>query len=146
MTPPDKQEPIEPHRIGVIVVDHGSVRSEANEMLLQFVEHFRAHCDFRIVEAAHMELAEPSIATAFSRCVEQGARHVVVAPYFLSPGKHWEQDIPRLVKDAASSHAGVLYHITCPIGLHPLMIEIILTRVEETLATGFKSTNAPRRA
>ena len=36
-----------------------------------------------IVEPAHMELAEPSIATAFARCVERGATTVVVFPYFL---------------------------------------------------------------
>lgn len=34
-------------------------------------------------------MAEPSIWDAFSSCVEQGANRVVVSPFFLSPGRHW---------------------------------------------------------
>ena len=55
---------------GVIIVDHGSRRSESNEMLLEIVITFRQATQYAIVEPAHMELAEPSIATAFARCVD----------------------------------------------------------------------------
>ena len=44
-----------------------------------------------IVELAHMEIAEPSIEVAFGRCVEQGATLVAVSPFFLSPGRHWQE-------------------------------------------------------
>ena len=83
--------------IGVIVVDHGSRRAESNEMLEQLTRtSITERLDYDIVEPAHMELAEPSIATAFDRCVERGATMVVIQPYFLLPGKHWNQDIPEL--------------------------------------------------
>ena len=121
------------HRIGVIVVDHGSVRDEANEVVEQFVQLLDAHSGYRIIEPAHMELAEPSIATALDRCVDRGAQRIVVAPYFLSPGKHWDQDIPRLTGQAAKNHPEVSCRITHPIGLHPLMVEIIGSRIAECL-------------
>ena len=35
-----------------------------------------------------MELAEPTIEQAVAQCVARGARRVVVAPYFLSRGRH----------------------------------------------------------
>ena len=54
-----------------------------------------------IVELAHMELCEPGIDVAFSRCVEQGATLVAVSPFFLSPGRHWQEDIPALTAEAA---------------------------------------------
>src|SRR5207248_837243 len=81
---------------GVILVDHGSRRDESNAMLLDVVRDFALATGIPIVEPAHMELAEPSIATAFARCVERGATMVVVFPYFLLPGRHWNDDIPRL--------------------------------------------------
>ena len=56
----------------------------------------------RTVQPAHMELAEPSIATAFDACVAAGATTVVVAPYFLGPGRHWDSDIPALAAAAAA--------------------------------------------
>ena len=87
-----------------------------------------------VVEPAHMELAPPTIADAFERCVERGANVVVVAPFFLSPGRHWQEDIPRLVDEAAAAHPGVKYLISAPIGLHPLMAEVIDSRLRHCLA------------
>lgn len=118
---------------GIVIVDHGSRRAESNQMLESFVEMFRQTSPFRIIEPAHMELAEPSIATAFSRCVERGAKQVVVAPYFLAPGKHWNEDIPHLAEDAAKKHPGVGFIVSAPIGLHPLMCELIESRIENCL-------------
>src|SRR5882724_1377628 len=87
---------LKPGDLGVIVVDHGSRREESNALLLDVVESFVDATGMPIVEPAHMELAEPSIATAFARCVTRGATTVVVFPYFLLPGRHWNEDIPRL--------------------------------------------------
>lgn len=119
---------------GIVIVDHGSRRPESNQMLEDFVEMFReAMHHYPIVEPAHMELAEPSIATAFQRCVERGAKRVVVAPYFLAPGRHWHKDIPELAHEAAKAHPDVSYLVTAPIGLHPLMCELIASRVDYCL-------------
>ena len=91
-------------KTGVIIVDHGSRLAESNQMLERLAKMFgeRFADRYQIVEPAHMELAEPSIATAFARCVERGATTVVVFPYFLLPGRHWNDDIPRLAAAAAS--------------------------------------------
>ncbi|MEX0884966.1 MAG: CbiX/SirB N-terminal domain-containing protein [Phycisphaeraceae bacterium] len=120
-------------RTGIVIVDHGSRRAASNRMLEDFVEMFRGQGRYVIVEPAHMELAEPSIAVAFARCVERGANRVVVAPYFLAPGRHWHKDIPELTAAAAAAHPGVGYLVTAPIGLHEAMCEIIGTRIEHCL-------------
>ena len=121
-------------QIGVILVDHGSRRDESNAMLLDVVRSFVEATGTPIVEPAHMELAEPSIGTAFSRCVARGATTVVVFPYFLLPGRHWNDDIPRLAAAAAKNHPGVRYLVTAPFGLHPLMAEIMQQRILHCLA------------
>ncbi|MEX0652728.1 MAG: CbiX/SirB N-terminal domain-containing protein [Phycisphaeraceae bacterium] len=119
---------------GIVVVDHGSRRAESNEMLEAFVAMFRQATRYPIVEPAHMELAEPSIATAFARCVARGASRVVVAPYFLAPGRHWNKDIPALAAEAAADHPGVSYLVAAPIGLHPLMCDLIASRIDYCLS------------
>ena len=125
----------------MIIVDHGSKREESNEMLLTFVEMFIQKTKCKIVEPAHMELAEPSIATAFDRCVERGAKRVVVMPYFLSPGKHWLQDIPAITKAAAESHPGVGFMVGAPIGLHDLMVDLIQSRFDHCVSHASGNTD-----
>lgn len=103
-------------------------------MLLEVVREFAAATGLPIVEPAHMELAEPSIATAFDRCVARGAETVVVFPYFLLPGRHWHDDIPRLSAEAARKHPGVRFLVTAPFALHPRMSEVIADRIRHCLA------------
>lgn len=117
----------------VIIVDHGSRRTESNEMLHQAAARFAADSKYEIVEPAHMELAQPSISTAFDRCVQRGANRVIVFPYFLSPGRHWTDDIPALVAQAAQKHPTVEWLVTAPFGLHPQMNAIITDRIERCL-------------
>jgi sirohydrochlorin ferrochelatase len=126
--------PVDRATLGVILVDHGSRRAESNDLLLEIVEQFATASALPIVEPAHMELAEPSIATAFARCAERGARTIVVFPYFLLPGRHWHEDIPRLTAAAAVRYPDVRYLVTAPLALHPLINDIISQRIEHCLA------------
>ena len=81
-----------------------------------------------------MELAEPSIGTAFDRCVAAGATTVVVAPYFLGPGSHWDRDIPALAAEAAAGHPGVRWLVAAPLGPDRLLLDIVDRRVAHCLA------------
>lgn len=120
--------------LGIVIVDHGSRRSDANERHEAFVAEWQAARELAIVEPAHMELAEPSIGAAFDRCVDRGATTVVVAPYFLWPGNHWDRDIPALAAEAAGRHPGVRYLVTAPLGPHPALGEIVEERIRHCLA------------
>jgi sirohydrochlorin ferrochelatase len=117
---------------GIIIVDHGSRRQQSNAMLEEvaalFARRFEALYD--IVEPAHMELCEPSIATSYARCVERGATKVVVTPFFLGPGKHWTSDIPRLTAEAARNHPNTTYHVTMPLGIDDLILDLLNKRIQ----------------
>lgn len=113
----------------ILLIDHGSVRAEANEMLEDVAALVRQIAGPGvIVQAAHMELAEPSIEHGFRRCVEKGATEVVAFPYMLSPGKHSTRDIPRLVSEAAAAFPGVGFRVTEAFGLHEKLAEVVLER------------------
>lgn len=129
--------PIE--RLGVVVVDHGSRRQASNALLDLVVEQFRTTSGLTNVEPAHMELAEPSIETAMGRCVERGADFVVVFPYFLGPGRHWDQDIPHLSAAAAARLPGVRHLVTAPLGLDPLIAQVMADRIAVCVANALGS-------
>jgi sirohydrochlorin ferrochelatase len=116
---------------GIIIVDHGSRRDESNRMLEEVAARFAERFEqvYEIVEPAHMELAEPSIATAYDRCVARGASRIVVCPFFLGPGKHWTGDIPRITADAARKHPQTEYHVTMPLGIDDLILDLLAKRV-----------------
>ena len=116
----------------VLVVGHGSRREEANEDVRQAALRIAERGHFPLVVAAFLEIAQPTIAEGFARLVEMGATHIVVHPYFLSPGRHTRGDIPVEVSEAASSFTNVTYQITEPLAAHRLVIDASIERIHET--------------
>lgn len=123
----------------IIIVDHGSRREESNRMLEQIAKLFSTRFSekYEIVEPAHMELAEPSIETAYARCVERGGQRMIVCPFFLGPGKHWTQDIPRLTADAAAKFPGTKYHVTPTLGIDDLILDLLEKRISHCTGNRF---------
>ncbi|MFL6331981.1 MAG: uroporphyrinogen-III C-methyltransferase [Pyrinomonadaceae bacterium] len=116
---------------GVLVVGHGSRREEANLDVLEAARRIGERGVFPLVEAAFLEIARPDIPEGFARLVERGARHIVVHPYFLSPGRHTRGDIPVEVRAAAGQHPGVTFQITEPLNAHRLVIDAAVERIRE---------------
>lgn len=125
---------LSPETVGLVVVDHGSRRVESNIAHEEAVRAWATTRPYAAVEPAHMELAEPTIADAFARCVAAGATTVVVAPYFLGPGRHWDRDIPALAAEAAAAHPGVRHLVSAPLGPDPRLLDLLETRFEECAA------------
>jgi sirohydrochlorin ferrochelatase len=127
--------PILDQEIALLLVDHGSRFQEANDMLADVAAMVKRLSGLDNVHFAHMELAEPTIQQGFEACVRQGARVVIVHPYFLSPGRHSTSDIPRMVSEAARAFPGIKYRVTQPLGLHPKIGEVVLERAGVSLPT-----------
>ena len=125
----------------ILLIDHGSVRPEANHMLVCMENLLQAMVGRDVlVRHAHMELATPSIAEGFAACVASGATEVIVFPYMLSPGKHVTRDIPRFVAEAASPFPRVAYRVTAAFGVHEKLAELIAQRA------GVEMVHSPRAA
>ncbi len=113
----------------ILLVDHGSRAPAANRVVAELARKLKRRLPGSIVHFAHLELAPPTIAEAIDACVADGAREIVVHPYFLAPGMHSRRDVPALARAAASKHRGVRVRITAPLGGHDLIVEIVLDRV-----------------
>ena len=114
---------------GILLIDHGSRRDAANEMMDCMANLVQALAGPDVVARyAHMELAEPSIEAGLRACIDAGATEIVVFPYMLSPGKHSTGDIPRMVTAAAAAWPHVAVRVTNAFGVHEKLAELILER------------------
>jgi sirohydrochlorin ferrochelatase len=114
---------------GILIVDHGSRLSEANDMLREMADLIQSMAGSDVVvRYAHMELAEPDIDQGFAECVRAGATDVTVFPYMLSPGRHSTSDIPRMVAQAARPFPSVVFNVTPAFGLHEKLAQVVLER------------------
>jgi sirohydrochlorin ferrochelatase len=114
---------------GILIVDHGSQKREANDMLRSMAALIQTMAGSDVVvRYAHMELADPDIAAGFSSCVQGGATDVTVFPYMLSPGRHSTADIPRMVANVAKAFPNVSFSVTPAFGLHEKLAEVVLER------------------
>jgi len=121
-------------RGAVLLVDHGSRRAEANALLDEVAALVKQRLGAgSIVEPAHMEIADPTIAQGFTRCVEQGATTVVIHPFMLAPGRHVTEDLPRLIAEAAEPHDGVAFAMAAPLGSHGGVIDAVIDRCQAAL-------------
>ncbi|MAE95980.1 MAG: cobalamin biosynthesis protein CbiX [Deltaproteobacteria bacterium] len=115
----------------IVLVDHGSREPAANEQLDRLARLVAERRPDDLVRAAHMELAPPSLAEAIDACIAAGAREVDVHPFFVAPGRHVREDIPRLVAEAGARHAGARIRLSEPLGLHPSIVDAVLARLAE---------------
>lgn len=117
--------------IAVQLIAHGSRRDEANADLEEVATRLRERSDYDFIVASYLEIADPSIPVAARLCVATGATEVLLMPYFLSAGSHVTRDLQRFRDELNTEFAGVKFRLCPPLGLHPLMLDIICDRLGE---------------
>ena len=118
------------------LIDHGSRRVEGNALSAKIAAELQEGRPELIVRYAHLEIATPTIAEGFLACVEAGATEVVAVPFFLGPGRHTAQDLPREMAQAAAQcldRAGhrVPFRVAAPLAPSPLLHDLLLSRFDE---------------
>lgn len=95
------KDAVEGKKVGVLIVNHGSVAESWRDMLLDIETHVEddllAHKNISDVKTAFMEYTEPSIATRMREFDDEGYDEVVVVPVFLTVSSHYSHDIPVIV-------------------------------------------------
>jgi sirohydrochlorin ferrochelatase len=120
-------------RVALQLIAHGSRRAEANADLEFVATQMRDRGRYPIVQVSYLELAEPSIEAGGALCVQQGATQVILLPYFLSAGVHFQDDL-RAARDALNTQfPAVQFVLAEPLGRHPLLLDVIEDRAREAL-------------
>ena len=116
--------------MGVVIVDHGSRRA-SNDLLEEFVRMYKDQTGRPIVELAHCKCRARHRARL--RQVRRTGRDDGVVSRFSSPRKTLAGGHPTLAAEAAAKHPGIAHFVAAPIGLHPLMVDIVDSRLETCL-------------
>lgn len=110
-------------RVGVLVAAIGSSDPRANARTRQVAARLLVGTSWAGATTAFVTRPEPSLAEATGRLRRQGARRVVIAPWFLAPGL-----LPDRVRDFGDD-AGI--ELAEPLGAHRLVAETVLDRFDE---------------
>ena len=120
----------------IIIVGHGSLEKEAGN--IEFVAdslHRMIHgeCRDNCVRAAYLQFLDPDLRGAIKAGVEDGAKKIIVHPYFLSSGVHVSKNIPEIVNDADKSYPDVEFVCTEHLGTHTKLVEVVLERIKDVI-------------
>ncbi len=131
----------------IIIAGHGSPKKDANNIeqvagLLHNMIH--PECSDDCVRVAYLQFAKPDIAQAITSCVDDGAKKVIVHPYFLSSGMHVTSDIPEIIDEARKKYPDVEFVFTEPLGIHNKMAQVVLERINA--AAGLKPDEIEKRS
>jgi sirohydrochlorin ferrochelatase len=112
--------------LGVLVVAIGSTHAAANARTSQVADKLSARTQWAWTTTAFATGHGPSPADAVTQLRRRGARRVVIAPWFLAPGRLTD----RVAKYASAE--GI--PMAAPLGAHRLVVETVLDRFDAAVA------------
>lgn len=102
----------------VLLVSHGSRSAKTKEEVAALVARLKVQTGIPIFEYAFLEIEAPSIPDGIDLCVQKGAASVIVLLNFLNSGRHVNNDIPEIVRQAGIKYPTVKFSISAPVGQH----------------------------
>lgn len=131
----------------IIIAGHGSPKKEANNLehvtkLLHNMIH--PGCAKECVRPAYLQFAQPDIMEAIKNCAHDGARKIIIHPYFLMSGMHVTSDIPGIIKEAGEAFPDVKFIYTEPLGIHSKLAQIVQERIQA--APGLKPEEIEKKS
>ncbi len=125
----------------VLLIGHGSRASQASDDMLRIAGMIREEGEFPIVECGFLQLCPPTIEEAAERCIAEGAEKIWMIPYFLHRGIHIREDLPEVIQECRRRFPGVEMTMGEQLGVDPLLVRIVLNRVQEIRLKGVLNEN-----
>ena len=117
----------------IILIGHGSPKKDANniETIGRFL-HSMIHpdCSKGCVKVAYLQFAKPELSDTIKESVRNGAKKIIIHPYFLISGMHVTKDIPEMIKEAEKMYPDVEFIYTEPLGIHEKLVQVIAERIK----------------
>ncbi|MBL7048693.1 MAG: precorrin-8X methylmutase [Nitrospira sp.] len=131
----------------ILLAGHGSPKKDANSLdHIAALLHEMIHpdCTEQCVKVAYLQFAKPDITEALEAAVKEGAKKIIVHPYFLSGGMHVTSDIPEIINEIRGKNPEVEIVYTEPLGIHKKMAEVVHERINA--AGGLKPAEIEQRS
>lgn len=113
----------------LLLIGHGSRDAEGNQEFLEMVRQLREKNPQRRIDAAFIELAEPNIQTVLDGYADPAPKTVWIMPVLFFAAGHSKVEIPEIVNEARRRLPQVAFHYGAPLGIHPILLDIVHERV-----------------
>ena len=117
----------------IILIGHGSPKKDANNLeTMGRLLHSMIHpdCSKGCVRVAYLQFAKPELPDTIKESVRNGAKKIIIHPYFLISGMHVTKDIPEMIKKAKKMYPDVEFVYTEPLGIHEKLVQVIAERIK----------------
>jgi sirohydrochlorin cobaltochelatase len=115
----------------LLAVAHGSRDPASQEGVRELLGRARARRPGLRTADAYVDNASPSIRRALAELVDDGETDVVVLPLLLTPASHSKTDVAASVQAGRRAHPQVRLRYGRPLGPHPVLVELLDTRLRE---------------
>jgi sirohydrochlorin ferrochelatase len=115
----------------VVLIGHGSRAAGADDAMEKIAVGLREKIG-AIVVTCRMSGRGIPFDEAFESCVRQGAKSVLVLPYFLHFGIHLRVDIPEMLRKAARKHPEIRLVLGRHLGYDDALVNLVAKRIGES--------------
>ena len=117
---------------GVLVLGRGSSDPDANGDIAKIARLYREASGFDRVQYAFVGVTTPDLPTGVDQLIRLGARHVVIAPYFLFTGVLMER-IQRMADEFRGRHPEVRFTVSGYFEFHERLLNVVGERIRQSL-------------
>lgn len=119
---------------GVIVLAHGSRgergKPEVEASLARITAGLKPLLARNVeIVGATLQFNKPSLEEAVASLSAKGISHIVIAPYFLFPGRHITEHIPQIIKDLQLTYPRTRFILADNLGLDGYFILLMAKRI-----------------
>ena len=128
-TPSLTKPGIDQNSYGIIVAGHGSRDPDGIREFEQLVALIKQRASQHVVTHGYLEFSSPTIDQAVIAQLAAGVQQVVMVPGVLLAASHAKNDMPGELLVAAQTHPDIAFHFGAPLGLHPLLLQVVQERI-----------------
>ena len=131
----------------IIILGHGSPVSKANNTLHEVAKSVKEKGSYDIVQPAFLQFEHPDFSEAVDLLVKQGAKKIIVHPYFLYMGRHVTKDLPFEIGTAEKKYPNLEFVLAPHLGYHEKLVDVAVERIEQIKGqeSGVRTVGQPFR-
>jgi len=116
----------------IILLGHGSRVPGAGQDMERVAQVLKEKYRLESVKSCHLSRLGPHFPETLASCVSEGAKEIIVIPYFLNMGLHIRLDIPEMMQVEAKKYPNVKIVYGKHLGYDDAFADIIYKRIEES--------------
>ena len=103
-------------KTGHLLFSHGSLLCGSEQTILRHCRELEAATNWERVRPGFMNYSEPTFEAAVAEFAADGFEKIIIAPYFLVPGKFVRVDLPQRVEAAVKAYPHLVFEVAKPLG------------------------------